>query len=265
MQSWQKYWQLFWRFRALRLMKMMEYRGNFLFWTLVSVVWTFFNFFFFDLILGARQSLAGWTRAEMYILLAVFTMLDSFSWSFFYHNMREYVSSIFSGQLNITLTKPIDAQYLLSVQENSYTNVPRFFIGLWILVTTMQSAQLTVSVSALLGFLLFFGLSVLFTYCLWFLLATVSFWVDRLENINEIVPGTRRIWQVPKEVFTGITSTILTVVLPLALISALPSELLLGHADWRWLLYYAAVVVLFFWLSRWFFHRSLRQYAGTGN
>lgn len=263
--TFEKYWRLFWKFRVLRLMKLLEYRGNFFFWMFVSIMWTAFNFFFFDLIVGARNSLAGWSRSEMYVLLSTFTMLDAFTWSFFYHNNREYISSIFNGQLTMTLTRPINAQFLLSVQDNSYTNVPRFFIGLAILVITIQSQQMPVTWYGVLGFIAFFCISLLFVYTLWFTTATLSFWVDKLDNINEVVPNTRRIWQVPKEVFTGISSTLLTVILPLALIISLPTELLLGKASLQWLVYYAVFTITFFWLSHLFFKRSIRRYAGVAN
>lgn len=263
--SFKKYWRIFWKFRSLRLMKLIEYRGNFFFWMFVSIMWTAFNFFFFDLIVGARNSLAGWSRSEMYVLLSTFTMLDAFTWSFFYHNNRAYITSIFDGQLTMTLTRPMNTQFLLSVQENSYTNVPRFFIGLAILIFTIYSNQLPVTWVGVAGFAMFFIISLIFVYTLWFTSATVSFWVDKLDNINEVVPGTRRIWQVPKEVFTGVSSTLLTVILPLALIISLPTELLLGKASLPWLGYYAAFTFIFFWLSHLFFKLSIRRYAGVAN
>lgn len=260
-----KYWFLFWKFRSLRAMKLLEYRANFWFWVTVSVMWTFFNFFFFDLIVGARGDIAGWNRNEMYILLSTFTMLDAFTWSFFYHNMQEYISSIFDGTMTLTLTRPISPQFLISVQANSYTNVPRFFIGLAMLLITIHQMQLQVSFLSALGFIVFCCISLLFVYSAWFIVSTFSFWVDRLENINELVPSTRRIWQVPKEVYTGFVSTLFTVILPFALVASLPSEILLGKAIWEWLVFYAIFTLGLFYASTVFFKISVKKYSGTAN
>ncbi|MBD3279546.1 MAG: hypothetical protein GF390_02435, partial [Candidatus Pacebacteria bacterium] len=77
------YWQLFWQFRKLQLAKLMEYRGDFIFWSVISTMWTIFNLFFFSLIVQISQGLAGWSMTEMYLLLGVFTMIDALTWSFF--------------------------------------------------------------------------------------------------------------------------------------------------------------------------------------
>ncbi len=260
-----KYWSLFWKFRKLRLMMLLEYRGNFWFWTCVSIMWTIFNYFFFDLIIGARGNIAGWNRTEMYVLLSTFTMIDALTWSFFYHVMQEYISSIFDGRMTLTLTRPINPQYLLSIQTNSYTNVPRFLIGLTVMVTTLRNGAVPITVWSVLGFILFYCVSVLFVYSIWFIVATFAFWVDRLDNINELVPSTRRVWQAPKEVYTGIVSVIFTVVLPFALISSQPSEILLGKASPYWLIYYTALTFFLFYLSTVFFKLSVRKYSGTAN
>jgi ABC-2 type transport system permease protein len=260
-----KYWQIFWKFRKLRLMLLLEYRANFWFWTLVSTMWTIFNFFFFDLIVGARGTLGGWTRPEMYILLATFTMLDAFTWSFFLHNMTDYTESVFDGRLNLVLTRPIDPQYLLSIQSNSYSNVGRFLIGLSVLVVTLKTGGFPIHFWNVVGYILFLCISLVLIYCMWFMVATYSFWVDRLQNINELVPATRRVWQVPKEVFTGVVSTLFTVVLPLSLIATLPSEVLLGKAVWGWLVYMTVFTVVLFIATRIFFTISLRKYSGIAN
>lgn len=246
-------------------MMLLEYRGNFWFWVIVSTMWTFFNFFFFDLIVGSRGNIAGWNRDEMYILLATFTMIDAFTWSFFYHNMQEYISSIFNGTMTITLTRPISPQYLLSIQANSYTNIPRFFIGLATLLITIQKMQLQVSLLSVIEFIVFFILSLLFIYSAWFIVATFSFWVDRLDNINELVPSTRRVWQVPKEVYTGLLSTLFTVIMPFALVASLPSEILLGKATAGWLVFYALFTIGLFFVSTLFFRISVKKYSGTAN
>jgi ABC-2 type transport system permease protein len=265
MKTLKKYWHLFWKFRALRLMLLVEYRVNFIFWTVISIMWTIFNYFFFSLLLGVRGEIGGWSNSEMYILLSTFTMLDAFVWSFFYHNMQEYTSSIFNGQMTMTLTRPVSTQFLVSLQTNSYTNIPRFLIGLTMLIKTAVNARISVSFSTVFLYLAFFCLSLLFIYSLWFLVATCTFWVEKLDNINDVVPNSRRVWQLPREVFQCVFSLAFTIVLPLSLISSLPSELFLGRAQWEWILYFVLFTFVLFLTSRWFFLFSLRKYAGIAN
>lgn len=260
-----RYWQLFWYFRKLQLMRTLEYRGDFFFWSLIAVMWTVFNFFFFGLIINVGGPLAGWSLHQMYLLISVFTILDAFTWSFFYHNMRLYTRQVFNGEFNQHLLRPINPQFLLMTFENSYTNSFRFVIGLGMMIWSINQLEISLTWPRILGFLVLCLVSLTFIYFIWFILSTIAFYVDRLDNINEIIPATRRIWQLPRSVYTGISSLIFTIILPLGLISSLPTEVLLGQISWFHLGYY--VVFTFFTVvaARIFFKISIKKYTGVAN
>lgn len=259
-----KHWQLFWFFRRVSLMKLMEYRTDFYFWMVVSVMWTSFNFFFFSLLINLQNSLGGWTRWELYALLSVFTMLDAFTWSFLAQNMWSYTAHIFSGSLGTTLVKPIDAQFAMMATETSYNNVPRFLIGLTALGWSLYQLGVQLTVGTVALFSLTFLAALLFIYSLWFMVSTLAFWVEKLDNINEIVPAFRRLWQVPRSVYLGLASTIFTVILPLGLVSSLPTEILLHRVSGPWITYFLIVSGFTFVLSRLFFHYSIKKYTSVG-
>lgn len=259
-----KHWQLFWLFRKISLMKLTEFRTDFYFWVVVSLMWTTFNFFFFSVLIGLQNNIGGWSRWELYALLSVFTMLDAFTWSFLAQNMWSYTGHIFNGTLSGTLVKPIDPQFAMMATETSYNNVPRFFIGVTGLVWSLWQLGTQPSLLAVGLFVLTFFFALLFIYSLWFLVATIAFWVERLENINEIVPAFRRLWQVPRSVYIGVTSTLFTVILPLGLVASLPTEILLSKTSWSWVGYFMLVSVITFLGSRLFFFYSLRKYTSVG-
>lgn len=259
-----KHWQLFWHFRKISLMKLVEYRTDFYFWMVVSIMWTGFNFFFFSLLININDTIGGWTRWELYALLSVFTMLDAFTWSFLAQNMWSYTAHIFSGSLSRTLVKPIDAQFAMMATETSYNNVPRFLIGLTALGWSLYHLGVQPTPVAILFFSLTFLAALLFIYSLWFMVSTLAFWMEKLDNINEIVPAFRRLWQVPRSVYLGVASTVFTVILPLGLVSSLPTEILLHRASWPLVAYFITVSGLTFAFSRLFFHYSLQKYTSVG-
>jgi ABC-2 type transport system permease protein len=259
------YWQFFWKCRQVHLMRSMEYRTDFLFWGFVSVMWTIFNVFFFSLILNVSDSIAGWSAAEMYILLAIFTIVDAFTWSFFYHNMSQYTQTVFSGELSQVLLKPLDAQFMIMTQSNSYNNIFRLLLGILMLFWAVPQLSTPVTISQLItaGFLL--ALSLTFIYFLWFCISTLSFWVEKLDNINEVIPTIRRVFQVPADVFTGIASTIVTVILPLGLVTTLPSNAVRGGLNVGTVIYFFIFTFLLILFSRWFFFISIKKFTGSAN
>lgn len=259
-----KHWQLFWLFRQFSLMKLAAYRGDFWFWSSVSIMWTAFNFFFFSMIINLRGEIAGWNRWELYAILSVYTMLDAVIWGFFNHNMTSFTERIYSGELSVLLVKPVNTQFFILTSENSYNNVPRFFVGLAALVWSLIQLGHQPTLLDWLGFSLAFGAALTLIYSWWFIIACGSFWVERLKNINEIIPSLRRIWQVPKDVYTGLTATVLTLVIPLGLASSVPAELLVGRGSWGWLLYLLGAAALSSFAAGAFFNFSSRRYVSAG-
>lgn len=244
---------------------MLAYRSDFIFWTVVSLIWSVFNIFFFTLIVDVQGHIGGWNKQELYVLLSVFTILDAFTWSYFYSTMKIYTWSIFSGFLDVLLTKPLDPQLHISISQNNYNNAPRFIIGICMLVWSVSALPNPPGTDKILLSLVLFVTSFFLLYSVWFIAATFAFWVEKLDNINDIVPGLRRVFQVPRTVYTGIFSTLFTVVLPVGLLTSLPSEALIGRTSLGWNLFFIAISIGFFLLARWFFGYSLRKYSSIGS
>ncbi len=263
--TFQKYWRLFWYFRRLRLMAMFEYRADFIFWALVSAMWTIFNFFFFGLIVNVKNGIGEWSIPQLYTLFSIFTILDAITWSWFYPTMSKYTTSIFDGSFSNWLNKPVSLPFVIMAQENNYNNFLRAIIGLVALIWGVNQLTTPPTLPQWLLFILMFTCSSVFLYSFWFFIATLSFWVEKLDNINEIIPGIRRIWQFPKEIYSGPFSTLFTVILPLGLITSLPTEALTGKAEFKWLCFFIIFTVSSFVLSQMFFQVSVKKYTSVGN
>lgn len=259
-----KYWTLFIAFRKIQLMKLIEYRGDFLFWMIVSLMWTAFNFFYFGLIFTQGNGVRGWNYDQIMLLISFFTMLDAFTWSIFWQNMSEYTREIFEGELSKYLVLPVNSIYLILTQHSSYHNAPRFFIGLFMLIRSIQRLGLTISIEQIVLALLAFVFGLLLIYSCWFIMATMAFWVERLQNINDIMPQFRSVYQVPVKIFTGIPGIIFSFLVPLGLVTTVPSEIILGRESTTSLVYLLITSILFFGVSILFFNLSIKKYSSVG-
>lgn len=251
--------------RRIQLMRMFEYRANFLFWAVVSLMWTAFNFLFFSLIVGITGNLGGWNHDQMFLLLGVFTLVDSILWSFFRGNMVKFTSDIYDGSFNMVLTKPIDAQFWLMIRENDYNNIFRAILGIAVMLQALAHLHLQPSPLQVISFLILLLASLTLIYATWFILSTFAFYVERLNNINEIIPNLERLYQVPHQIYKGIASTIFTVLIPLGLVSSVPSQALLGNASLFTSLYLIIFSICLIFISRAFFHISIKKYAGIAS
>lgn len=260
-----KYWHVFWHFRKMHLMTTVERRADFVFWGGVSVMWTIFNVFFFSLILGVSNTIGGWSMYEMYVLLGVFSIIDSFTWGLFYFNMSRYTNSVYDGDLNSILLKPINPIFMLMTRYNNYNNSFRFFIGIGMTIWAVSKLDVTPSFMEVVLFICVLFLSMLCIYFIWFILSTFAFYFERLNNINEIIPNLRRVWQVPREVFPGFFAVILTYIFPMALVVSLPTEILTNKYNPLLLLYLLCFTLVTIIISYFFFTVSVKKYGGMAN
>ena len=259
------YWRVFVQYRKMWMMHLLTYRIDFFFWGFVSLMWTIFNLLFMEVLVGISGNVGGWNRGQLYILLGTFSILDAFTWSFLYNLFRQYTWQIFSGEFDFVLLKPISTQFLVSVQRNSYNNIFRLFLGVGILISGLSQLGYHPNLIQIISYIFLLVVGLIMIYSIWFMISTLAFYTDRLDNINEIFPAIRQVFQVPRTVYTGIFSTVFTVLLPVGLISSLPSEVLMGNFAFKWIAYFTLSAIFFFYVSRKFFLRSVKKYAGAGS
>jgi ABC-2 type transport system permease protein len=246
-------------------MRMMEYRGDFYFWSTVSTMWTGFNFFFFTLLFTVTDSIAGWSQMELYAFLSIYMVIDALTWSFFAQNMWDYKSSIYSGSLSTLMLKPIHPIFMLLTQRNSYDNLPRLIIGAVVLFWSLNSLQVFPSILQILLFLFTMGLTITFLYTGWFFFTTWAFWVERLDNATEIMPAFRTLYEYPRQIYSGLLAIFVSGIFPIAFVVTLPAEVLLGRFSWGNIFYYALFTFGFALLANRFFYYSVKKYTSVGN
>ncbi len=261
----QRHLQLFIRFRYIDIMKMLEYRSSFIFWVLINILWSLFNILFFSILVGVSGSIGGWNRQEVFVLLGIFTIIDAFTWSLFYANMTEYAEDIFNGRLSLLLCRPVNTQFYILTKKLNPQIIFRLMIGAVITLHSLSELDVSLSPLQILLFVFFLMVSLLFLYSFWFMLTTCAFFFERLENLNEIIPSIRRLWQVPRSVYQGAISVSLTGVIPFLLIASLPSEILLNRFSYPVLVYYLGITLIIFFLSKVFFNFAVRHYSGMAN
>lgn len=262
--SLKKYWLLFWLFRKINFMELAAYKGDFFFWSIVNAGWTLFNYLFYGLILAVTGTIGSWSPWEVYLLLSIYSMIDAFTWGLMGPNMWAYTKEIFSGELSSYLVKPIDIQFLYMTNEANFNGIFRFGFGLigtwWSLHQLGLNPtwwQISLAFAAIVA-------SITVLYGIWFLLSTNAFWVERLDNINEVIPETRSFWQMPNSIYPGLIRQILTTMLPLGLVTTVPSQILLGSFAKNEVIYLFVYALIILMMGRAWLHFSIKRYSSTG-
>lgn len=243
------------------IQRLFEYRTDFFVWSLVSLGWTTFSLVFYQIMFLQTDTIAGWTKNEVFLLIATYMIIDSATWSIFWRNVQNYTRSIFDGTLDLLLVRPVDAQFRLSTQHISFTNLPRLAIGIYMLVHYLPRA---LTVQQIVVYIMFILISLIIVYAMWFFTATFAFWVEKLENVIEIVPTMRHLWSTPADVYTGPIAAIFTIIFPVALITTVPTRVLLNTMRWQEIVILLTFTVIVLLSTRFFFNYSIKKYSGAG-
>jgi ABC-2 type transport system permease protein len=104
---------------------------------------------------------------------------------------------------------------------------------------------------------------VVLLYAVWFLVATTSIWFTKIYNATEVLRGLLDAGRFPMAAYPAAYRFVFTFVVPIAFLTTVPAEALLGRSSSTWLLASPVVAALAFVASRWLWLRALRSYTGA--
>lgn len=258
-----RYWQVLQLFWSTAIAAEMEYRLNFV----VSAVNSLGNLAgsLFGLFLFYRTgyTFQGWSWSEALVVLGMFTMFQGFSSTFLSPNLNHIVQHVQQGTLDFVLLKPISSQFWLSTRTISPWGFPDILFG--ILVIGYAGQQLNLGGSAYLFALmpLIFGFLIL--YSLWFMLGATSIWFVKIYNVTEVLRGLLEAGRFPMVAYPVAYRFFFTFIVPVAFLTTVPSEALLGRAEWLWIVGAALLAVGLLFASCLFWRFALRFYTSASS
>jgi ABC-2 type transport system permease protein len=178
-------------------------------------------------------------------------------------SMERFIDSVRQGTLDYTLTKPEDAQLLVSIQGVEIWKLIDIALGFGVLVVALGRLGERVGAwqaAAFAGMLLAGGAIV---YSFWLILATCSFWFVRVENILIIFQSMYEAGRWPVSLYPGWLRFGLTFLVPVAFATTVPAEALTGRLNPQVLLGTVGLAAMMLVVSRLFWRAGIRHYSGA--
>ena len=256
--------RLAWSFFHVGAMNELQYRSNFFLQLLQSVLTLGAGLVGLAVVFGRTTELGGWTRPELLVVMGVFTMVGGIANTFVVPNMQKLVEDIQRGTLDYALTKPADAQTLVSVRHVSIWQSIDIFAGLIVLIVAL--AQLNDGSDALrraMSFIMLLLLGSWTIYCFWLILASSAFWFIRVGEMQELFQGLFRSGQYPVRIYPGWMRFGLTFVVPIGFAVTVPAEAATNRLTTTTVVVALAAAVALGIGSRWIWRLGLRRYSGA--
>jgi ABC-2 type transport system permease protein len=255
--------RLLWLFVRLGTQQELAYRGNLATQAVLSGTNLAAALTFLAVVYGRTASLAGWRPAELLALWGVFYVLSGLLGAVVQPSLQRLVEDVHRGAFDHTLAKPADAQLLASVQDVQVWRLLDTALGLVLLGVALARLPERVGPERALAFATALGLGGAMVYGCCLALATLVFWVVRIENV---LLAFLTFWEAgrwPVTLYPGWLRLGLTVAVPVAFATTVPAEALSGRLAPATLLAAAALAAGLLTVSRWLWRRGLRRYAGA--
>ena len=214
-------------------------------------------------IFSYTSTLGGWRPDEVLALVGVYFLVGGMIGLVIQPAMEHLIESVRTGTLDFALTKPEDAQLIISIQRVEIWKLIDIMLGFGVLITALVRLGEKVGGWQAAVFILMLLAGAVIIYSFWLILATLSFWFVRVENILVIFQSMYEAGRWPISLYPGWLRYGLTFIVPVAFATAVPAEALTGRLNWETLVGAVGLAAVLFMVSRLFWRVGLRRYSGT--
>ncbi len=241
----------------------LAYRANFFMQLFESLLELAASLATLAVVFSYTDTLGGWRPDEVLALVGVYFLAGGVIGLVIQPGMEQFIESVRDGTLDFTLTKPEDAQLLISIQRVEIWQLIDIVLGLGVLGTALVRLGETVGAFEAAEFATMLLAGAVIIYSFWLILATLSFWFVRVENILEIFRSMYEAGRWPVSLYPGWLRFGLTFIVPVAFATTVPAEALTGRLTLETLLGAVVLAALLFTVSRVVWRIGLRHYSGT--
>ncbi|MEM1356121.1 MAG: ABC-2 family transporter protein [Planctomycetota bacterium] len=254
--------KLFW---SASLAAEMEYRANFVLATGSAAATLAGALFALWALLRTDYAMNGWGFYEALIVVGVYTVLDGLQQTLLQPNRQQITGLVREGTLDFILLKPLDTQFWLSVRKVSIWGVPNVVLGAGLIVFAGLRTDPTVPAVGYLRLLVPLLLGIAILYALGYLLSTLTIWFTKMDNITYAMQALLEAGRYPVGAYPMAYRVFFTFVMPVAFMTTVPAEAMLGRAGGASVALAGAIAVLLLVGCRSFWRYALRHYTSASS
>ncbi len=252
-----------WVFFRIGLMNELAYRANFFIQIIESMLGMVTALGAVFIIFNQTDTLAGWHRSELLSLLGIYFIILGSINLMISPSLNKFMADIVEGKLDFTITKPRDAQLLVSVQEFRVWKLLDVVLGMIVLSYGLNERLTEATALDTLLFLISLLTAAVIIYSFWIILATLAFWFIRIENILQIFWAMYIAGRWPVGIYPAWLKLILTTIVPIAFAVTVPAEALAGKLQLQSLATSIVLALVLMVASRKFWLYGIRFYSGA--
>ncbi len=241
----------------------MEYRADFFTRIIASLLGLLTTLGGLTVVFTYTSNIRGWKLADMVVLLSVYYLMDGIIEMFIGPNMRQIMEQVRQGTLDFVLLKPISAQFLATTRQLNVWRIANVLIGAGLSIYSINRLSLSIGFQQAAAFAITLAASICIVYSFWLFLVTLTFWVVRIDNLEQIVAQAFEAGRYPIDIYPGWLRGGLTYVIPVVFMITVPARALAGRTHGPQILMSVVTAVCAVALTSLFWSIGLRNYTGA--
>lgn len=226
-------------------------------------MWVAAYFTLIEVIFYHTNTLAGWSKGQVMIIMSVYYYIQNISDIFFKDVLEDFGDVVRRGELDHLITKPTSVRLLAFFRGMRFDHLASLLATTAMMIYgTYQLTEPITFINVLAGMGLFL-FSLLLYFSILSIISTIVFWVEKNETFSVLIFNVSQVSRYPRQIFTGVFGTVLTFGLPVALLASVPAEAVLGHGSMQPVLILMATSIIFFIISTVVWSYGLRQYTSA--
>lgn len=241
----------------------MEYRADFFTRIVASLLGLLTTLGGLTVVFQYTSNIHGWKLADMVVLLSVYYLMDGLVEMFIGPNMRQVMEQVRQGTLDFVLLKPLSPQFLATTRQVNVWRTANVIIGMLLSIYSVSSLSLAIGIWQAAAFVTTLAAAVGVVYSFWLFLVTLTFWVVRIDNLEQIVAQAFEAGRYPLDIYPLWLRGGLTYVVPVLFMITVPAQALAGRVGLDRILLSLIVSAAAVTGSSAFWRYGLKNYTGA--
>lgn len=221
-----KYCRVLWACFKASLQADLEFRVNLGFKVITDVIWYATQVVTFAVLFSHTPTIGGWNYEQMRIFLGILFVVDGIFMTIFGENIDTFSEKVQKGELDLLLTKPINAQVLISCQRIATSSLANLGLGFAWLIYALTSYSQPLPLGALLMLFVLIPNGVMIFYAFRFSFALTAIIFTRAENLQYLWYQIYRLATRPDSFYPTWLRYAVLFVIPMGLVASVPARAL---------------------------------------
>ncbi|MES2694066.1 MAG: ABC-2 family transporter protein [Verrucomicrobiota bacterium] len=241
------------------------FRGDFIVWSLVELLWMSVNLLTISVIYGHTDSVAGWSKYEMVLLVGTSMLIQRFLMGFFWSSIFEMGRNVRSGNFDFFLAQPGNVMFMATTRKLDLDGLLNSLVATAVVVYAARELGLQPSALDIALYVLLIACGLVIHYSVLVLSVSMVFWLTSAQGVEGTYFSLTEFSRIPREAFKGVGSVLFVWLLPVVVVSNVPAQTLLKGFDAKLVFWLVALAAGWYGVAVFVFNRGLRRYASASS